>query len=133
MPSITPFGTFVRTYHPAHTHLVLLSKISKGMPHITHPQHIEKCVDCLITKIRNAARGSDPAFEAPHTGQGLTLDMGFMFQRSKNKKRMELITGITGSNAYCIVYDLYTELMFGITLKGKTLPLAWVNLLLIQI
>jgi hypothetical protein len=44
-----------------------------------------------------------------------------MFQRSKNQDRAEILTGIKGCNAYCIVYDVKTELLFGITSKGKCL------------
>jgi hypothetical protein len=75
----------LHTFQPNPARLVQLSKISTGMPRITHPQQIEKCSDCLIVKMRKVARGSDPAFEATVVGQGLALDVGFMFQRSKNK------------------------------------------------
>jgi hypothetical protein len=83
--------------------------------------------------MRKVARGSDPAFEATHLGQGLALDVGFMFQRSKNKNRADLLTGINGCNAYCIVYDFLTEVIFGITLIGKLTPLTWLHILLTRI
>jgi hypothetical protein len=93
----------LRTCHPNPARLVQLSKISTGIPHITHPQQIEKCSYCLIAKMLKVARGYDPAFEATVIGQGLALDVGFMFQRSKNKLRAELLTGINGCDEYCIV------------------------------
>jgi hypothetical protein len=77
----------LRTCHPNPDRLIKLSKISKGMPKIRHPQQIEKCSDCLIAKMRMASRGSDPSFIATHLGQALALDIGFMFQRSKNQDR----------------------------------------------
>jgi hypothetical protein len=83
--------------------------------------------------MRKAARGSDPAFEATYMGQGIALDVGFMFQKSKNKHREELLVGINGCNAYCIVYDFLTELIFGLTLKGKVITLSWLNTLLTRI
>jgi hypothetical protein len=83
--------------------------------------------------MRKVARGSDPAFEATHLGQGLALDVGFMFQRSKNKSRADLLTDINGCNAYCIVYDFLTEVIFGITLIGKLTPLTWLHILLTRI
>jgi hypothetical protein len=83
--------------------------------------------------MRKVSPGSDPAFEATVIGQGLALDVGFMFQRSKNKLRAELLTGINGCKPYCIVYDFHTELIFGITLIGKTIPISWLNILLTRI
>jgi hypothetical protein len=121
------------TCHPNPGRLIKLSKISKGMPKIRHPQQIEKCSDCLIAKMRKAARGSDPSFIATHLGQALALDVGFMFQRSKNQDRAEILTDINGCNAYCIVYDVKTEVLFGITSKGKRLSLPWLHLLLTRI
>jgi hypothetical protein len=46
-----------------------MSKLSKGMPENTHPQVIEHCSECLITKMRNAARGHAIGFEATAVGQ----------------------------------------------------------------
>jgi hypothetical protein len=103
----------LRTCHPNPVRLVQLSKVTQGIPRITYHQQIEKCSDCLVTKMRKVARGSDPDFEATHLGQGLALDVGFMFQRSKNKSRADLLTGINGCNAYCIVYDFLTEVILG--------------------
>lgn len=42
------------TCHPNPARLVLMSKLSKGMPKITHPQDIKQCSECLITKLRKA-------------------------------------------------------------------------------
>jgi hypothetical protein len=52
-----------------------------------------------------------------------------MFQRSKNKSHADLLTGINGCNAYCIVYDFLTEVIFGITLIVKLTPLTWLHTL----
>jgi hypothetical protein len=83
--------------------------------------------------MRKVARGSDPAFEDTYLGQGLALDIGFMFQLSKNKGRSDLLTGMNGCNDYCIVYDFLTEVLFGITLIGKLTPITWLNVLLARI
>jgi hypothetical protein len=122
-----------RTLHPNPARLVQLSNILKDMTHITHPQQIEKCSDCLVAEMRKAARGSAPTFEETFIGQGLALNTGFMFQRPNNHHQAELLTGINGCNAYCIIYDFLTELMFGISLIGKTIPITWLNILLTRI
>jgi hypothetical protein len=56
-----------------------------------------------------------------------------MFQRSNIKLQMELLAGINDFNNYCIVYDLLTKLIFGITLIGKTVHVTLLNILLARI
>jgi hypothetical protein len=90
-------------FHTNHARLVKLSQFYRGMPTIKSHQCIEQCSDCLITKMRKAARGSDPVFVATHLVQGLTLDIGFMFQKSKNAKRASILSGLNSCNAYYIV------------------------------
>jgi hypothetical protein len=123
----------MRTCHPNPERLVLLSKIAKGVPKFKHPQDIEKCSDCLIVKLRKAARGKAPGFTVVSLGQGLTINVGFMFQRSKNAARAKRLTGVNGNNAYCVIYDFFYELVFGVTSRGKTIPLAWLHILLTRI
>jgi hypothetical protein len=67
------------TCHPNPKRLVLLSKIAKGVSKFKHPQDIEKCSECLIAKLWKAARGKAPGFTAVSLGQGLAIDVGFMF------------------------------------------------------
>jgi hypothetical protein len=102
----------IHTCHPNPEPLILLYKISKGMPKLKHPQSIEKCLDCLITKMRKAARGHAPGFVATTVSQGLALDVGFMFQTSKNKNRDKRLFGINGSNAYCGIYYFLGKYMW---------------------
>jgi hypothetical protein len=66
----------MRTFHPSPERLVLLFKISQGMPRIKHPQDIEKFLDLLVAKMRKAARGHDPGFVATSVGQGLEMGVG---------------------------------------------------------
>jgi hypothetical protein len=119
--------------HPNPASLVLLSKIYKGLPPLIHHQDIEKCYDCLIAKTHKAARGHAPGFVATSVGQGLALDVGFMFQRSKNAARAKRLLGISGNNTYCVVYDFKSEVLFGVTMRGKTITITWLNVLLTRI
>jgi hypothetical protein len=123
----------MQTCHPNPARLVLLSKLAKGMPKIKHPQDIEECSECLIAKMRKAARGHNIGFEATAVGQGLAMDVGFMFQNSKNKNRVARLIGINGGNAYCLLYDFYSELLFGVNIRGKCIPLTWLHVLLTRI
>jgi hypothetical protein len=83
--------------------------------------------------MRKAARGQDRGLVATALGQGLALDVGFMFGRSKDKARAKRLEGINGGNAYCLIYDFKSELIFGVTMSGKTIPVTWLHLLLTRI
>jgi hypothetical protein len=113
--------------------LLLLSNIFKGATKFKHPQDIEKCSDCLIVKLRKAARGKAPGFKPLAIGQGLAIDVGCMFQSSKNAAHAKRLTAINDNTLYCILYDFYSELVFGVTSRGKTVPLAWLHILLTRI
>jgi hypothetical protein len=114
----------LRTCHPHPQRLILFSNISKGVPKLKHPQDIEKCTDCLVAKMRKAARGHARGFVATRVGQGLALDVGFMFGRSRDKNRAKRLEGLNGGNAYCIIYDFKTEALFGVTMSGKIVPIT---------
>jgi hypothetical protein len=86
-----------------------------------------------MSRPQKAARGKAPGFTAVSIGQWLAIHVGFRFQRSKNAAREKHITGINGNNAYCVIYDLFSELVFRVTSRGKTIPLAWLNILLTRI
>jgi hypothetical protein len=38
--------------------------------------------------------------------------------------------GINGNNTYYIIYDFMSELIFGVTMRGKSIPLTWIHILL---
>jgi hypothetical protein len=122
-----------RMCHPNPERLVLLSKMWKGMPTLTHPQYVEKCSDCLVANLRKAARAHAPGFKATVVGQGLDLDVGFMFQKSKDLERVARLAGINGNNAYCVIYDFFSELICGVATRGKVIPTTWLHILLTRI
>jgi hypothetical protein len=99
-----------------------MSNISKGVPRLRHPQDIKKCSDCLVAKMRKAARGHVHGFVVTHFGQGIAFDIGFMFRSSKDKSRAKSLDGIISRNAYCIIYDLKSEIIFGVTTSDKFVP-----------
>jgi hypothetical protein len=123
----------MRTCHPNPDRVVLFSKINKGVPKIKHPPSIEQCYDCLVAKMQKAARGHDRGFAVTAVGQSLALDVGFIFGRSKDKNRAKRLEGINGGNTYCLINDFKSELIFGVTMSGKTIPITWLHLLLTRI
>jgi hypothetical protein len=119
--------------HPNQARLILMYKLSKCMPKITHMRDIEQCLEFITTKMLNTARGHVTGFETTAVGHGLAIDVVLMLQKSKNKNRAERLIGISGGNAYCIIHDLFSELLFGVTVQGKIIPLTWLHVLLICI
>jgi hypothetical protein len=83
--------------------------------------------------MRKAARVRDRGFVATTVRQGLALDVGFMFGRSKYKNRTKRLEGINGGNTYCLIYDFKSKLIYGVTMSGKTIPVTWLHLLLTRI
>jgi hypothetical protein len=118
----------VRTCHPNPEGLVKVSEISRGILKLEHPQAIEQCSNCLISKRRTSTIGHCTPFIVSVVGQGLTFDVGFVFQSSKNFARSKIFIGINGKITYCTVYDLFSELVFGITMCDKSLPMDWIYL-----
>jgi hypothetical protein len=80
--------------------------------------------------MRKAARGHARGFVTTRVGQGLALDVRFMFGRSKDKNRAKRLEGLNGGNAYCIIYDFKTEALFGVTMSGKIFPITWLHILI---
>jgi hypothetical protein len=66
------------------------------------------------------------------SGQGISLDLGFIVQRSKDLARYEKILGLNGETAYLLPADHKTDKLFGIATVGKAPPLAWMNRWLTQ-
>ena len=71
--------------------------------------------------------------DANCVGMGLSLDWGFIVQKSTNDKRMQKLTGIDGSQAYLLVSDHYSDHLWGILAGSKSPPLVWLNRLLTRI
>jgi hypothetical protein len=108
---------------------LLFSKINKGVPKIKHPQSIKQCSDFLVAKMRKTDRGHDRGFVATAVGKGLALDVGFVSGCCKDKNRAKRLKGINGGNAYCLICDFKYELIFGVTMRVKTIPITWLHLL----
>jgi hypothetical protein len=78
--------------------------------------------------MRNSARGSgDTQRDATVIGQGISMDFGFIVQRSKSVERFESFQGINGETAYLIVADHCMDVLWGIATDGKAPPIVWLN------
>eukprot|EP00957_Ditylum_brightwellii_P211231 15365923-Ditylum_brightwellii.AAC.1 len=97
--------------HLCHTHNVSnLHHYVDGIPKIKNPTDIDKCDTCLTCKMRKCAKGyGDMRKDAVMVGKGLSLDWGFMVQKSKNQERTQKLTSIDGSQSYLLVVDRYSD------------------------
>jgi hypothetical protein len=109
-----------------HTHV-------DGILAINFAPDVEGCDTCWSCKLRNAARGTgDTRKDATILGQGISLDFGFIVQRSKDMARFEKFMGLNGETAYLLLADHKSDMLFGIATFGKAPPLSWLNRWLAQ-
>ena len=71
--------------------------------------------------------------DAHCVGIDLSLDWGFIVQKSTNDERMHKLTGVDGSQAYLLVSDHFSDHLWGISTGSKSPPLVWLNRLLTRI
>jgi hypothetical protein len=99
-----------------------------GIPPIQLPPDVERCDTCWSCKLRNDARGTgDTQKDVTVPGQGISLDFGFIVQRSKDLSRYVKFLGLNGETAYLLLADHKMDMLFGIATVGKSPPLAWLN------
>eukprot|EP00957_Ditylum_brightwellii_P096520 7350519-Ditylum_brightwellii.AAC.1 len=71
------------------------------------PTDLDKYDTCLTCKMKKSARQKgDTRENATEVGQGISIDFGFMVQKSKNKGRMKTLTSLDGSTIYIVVTNI---------------------------
>jgi hypothetical protein len=105
-----------------------LHKSVKRIPKITMPSDVENCMTCCVCKIRRSDHGSqDTQQYATVTGQGLSMDWGFICHHSKTKGRYKKLVGMNNESAYLIIADHHSDLLWGFPSDRKRPPIAWLN------
>jgi hypothetical protein len=103
------------------------------IPAIKLPPGVEACDTCWSCKLRNATRGTgDTRKDNTVPGQDISLDFGFIVQRSKDMACFEKFMGLNGETAYLPLSDHKSDMLFGIATIGKSPPLSWLNRWLAQ-
>jgi hypothetical protein len=59
--------------------------------------------------------------------QGLSIDMAFVVQKSKNTNRFIDNVGLNGETCYVLINDHYSGMVFGKALVNKSPPIEWFN------
>jgi hypothetical protein len=110
-----------------------LHKYVKRIPKITMPSDVDKCMTCWVYKIRRYDCGSqDTRQDATLTGQGISMDWGFICHNSKTKGRYKKLVGMYTESAYIINTDHHLYLLWGFPYNSKRPPVTWLNLWLIR-
>ena len=96
-----------------------------GIRAIKHPYDCQGCPIFLDTKPnKNSIGGGKFKSDAHHVGTGLSADWGFIVQKSKNKKRMRHLEGESGEQAFLLVADHFSDMLYRMAAGSKSPPLA---------
>jgi GAG-pre-integrase domain len=75
-----------------------MHRFVKGMPQFKIPTEIEGCPICLAAKLRKAPKGTNTTMRATTCNQGLSIDFGFMVQKSRDSARHNTLVGLNGEH-----------------------------------
>ncbi|MCP4167411.1 MAG: DDE-type integrase/transposase/recombinase, partial [Chloroflexi bacterium] len=116
-----------RKFSDAHKHV-------DGIPSLKHPYDCQGCPVCFETKPKRTSTGNGKITQDIHSvGTGLSADWGFVVQKSKNKTRLRQLEGENGEQAFLIVADHFSGMLYGMAAGSKAPPLLWLNRLLTEL
>jgi hypothetical protein len=98
-----------------------------GIPKLPSPSIVDNCPVCLSAKMRRANASTGESRVATTCFQGLSIDMAFVFQKSKNTNCFIDNVGLNGETCYVLINDHYSGMVFGKALVNKSPPLEWFN------
>jgi hypothetical protein len=107
--------------------LSTMHRFVKGMPEFTLPNELEACPVCLAAKVRKQPAGTATTMRSTVCNQGISIDFGFMVQRSKNSKRQHNLVGINGETCYALITDHYSGRLYGRAFASKAPLVEWLN------
>ena len=117
-----------RLGHCCDEKLAAAHQYADGVPKFSSTTSVlDQCPVCLASKLRHQPRGSAPTRTATRAFQGLSIDMAFAGQRSKNSDRSVDFTGYGGETCYLLLSDHYTEKLYGCTRRSKVPPVQWLR------
>ncbi|KAI2495082.1 hypothetical protein MHU86_19437 [Fragilaria crotonensis] len=104
-----------------------MHRFVKGMPQFKIPSEIEGCPICLAAKLRKAPAGTKTTMRATECYQGVSIDFGFMVQKSRDSERHNNLVGLNGETCYVLLTDHYSGRLFGRAFATKAPPIEWIN------
>jgi hypothetical protein len=100
---------------------------ANGIPKLPSPSIVDNCPVCLSAKMRRANASTLESRVATQCFQGLSIDMAFVIQKSKNTNRFVDNLGLNGETCYVLINDHFSGMVFGKALVNKSPPLEWFN------
>ena len=97
------------------------------MPEFKTPNELESCHICLAVKLREQPAGSNTTMRSTICNQWISIEFGFMVQRSRNTKRRHNLIGINGETCYALINDHFSGRLYGRAFASKASPVDWVK------
>jgi Reverse transcriptase (RNA-dependent DNA polymerase)/GAG-pre-integrase domain len=107
--------------------LSTMHRFVKGMPEFTLPTALEECPVCLAAKLHKQPSGTSTIMRSTVCNQGISIDFGFMVQKSHDKKRHHNLVGLNGETCYALITDHFSGRLFGRAFASKAPPVDWIN------
>jgi GAG-pre-integrase domain len=107
--------------------LSTMYRFVKGMPEFSIPNALEDCPVCLAAKLRKQPSGNATTMRSTICNQGISIDFGFMVQRSSDKKRQHNLVGLNGETCYALITDHFSGRLYGRAFASKAPPVDWIN------
>jgi hypothetical protein len=97
----------------------------KGMPEFSVPNELESCPICLAAKLHKQPAGTASTMRSTVCNQGISIDFGFMVQRSRDTKRQHNLVGLNGETCYALITDHFSGQMRS-SFATKAPPVEWI-------
>jgi Reverse transcriptase (RNA-dependent DNA polymerase) len=104
-----------------------LHRTATGVPKIANADDLDNCPICLAAKLKRAARGQADSRSATLCNQGLSIDTGFIVQRSNDSDRFLRSVGLNSETCYCLITDHHSGTLYGQCFASKLPPLDFLN------
>ena len=105
---------------------------AEGVPQVPIATELDTCPICAAAKLRKAARGTADSRHVTQCNQGISVDFGFLVQKSKDSDRVRRLQGLNGETCYCLITDHHSGKLFGEAFRSKAPPLDFLNRWLAQ-
>ena len=91
-----------------------LQQTAKGLPELPiNSDSCDQCPICLQEKLHKAAHNKTKESDVTVCNQGISIDFGFVVQKSKNQERFNRFVGLNGETCYCIITNHKSGTVYG--------------------
>ena len=80
-----------------------------------------------LEKLRKQPSGNAMTMRSTTGNQGISIDFGFMVQKSRDKKRHHNLIGLNSETCYALITSHYSGQLYGRAFSTKAPPVDWIN------